>query len=891
MAADFQFVPLPELLSDSPPTNVEQQAFVEHELTGLDGIRETYGFSGEGQTVVVIDSGIAYDHEALGGGLGSEHVVVGGWDFTEENDADPYDDGPLGAHGTHVAGIIASRDDTYTGVAPGVDLVALRVFNDAGEGYFSWVEKALDWVHENKDAFENPITTVNLSIGTDVHLDTVPDWAVLEDELAQLAADGIFISVAAGNDFFGQTSPGLSYPAVSSYVVPVAAVDDDGSLSDFSQRADTVIAAPGRSIWSTIPDYVGDLDGRPDDYAALSGTSMAAPYVAGASVLIREALQFTGATDITQQTLYEWIRDTADQIYDPVTGASYHRLNVGRAMDAILPDDDYGSTFTAAADLGAIGDGFSLSGLIGQLNDADYFQFTAAATGRVSLSVEADYQLDARWDISQLAISEGDAGSTVISFDVVGGESYSFGLSTAAGLGSYTVGVAFEASPELVDWGRIEAIRHDAVRLGLHAQSFTLTATRDALLTIEALFDASQGDVELELYDSAGRRIAIGQTGEDGQRLDVAVERGAEYELRASGHGAVVDFRATNLVQQKGTSIVVHGTAEGDAFQFRSATEHLLSVNGVDYRFSHDEITAFRVYGRGGEDSVVFFAGDDASTVRVQSGWSQLRGDGYSASAFDMESVAVVAEGGDHTVDLYTTAGDDNLVVRPGDVQLQSETFQATITGVRRVRAHGQGGNDRVRVYDTDGDDALTAWNDTVRLRGDSFRSELFGFDRVMVFADQGNDTAVIYHTVFNGTTTTPALSVLGFDTYSHRFLKIPSQSDAGDESSTAGTSTTTSKPDESQPATPGLASPPSRVRADSDAETVRAAVDDAMLELTDADPKAATLVEQLVGDPSWKLALHEIWNRWSDADDDGDSGFADKKFLDHLRGPHTSLK
>ena len=60
----------------------------------------------------MIDSGIAWDHVALSGGLGTGYRVVGGWDFAE-NDADPYDDGPSGFHGTHVAGIIGSSNSTY----------------------------------------------------------------------------------------------------------------------------------------------------------------------------------------------------------------------------------------------------------------------------------------------------------------------------------------------------------------------------------------------------------------------------------------------------------------------------------------------------------------------------------------------------------------------------------------------------------------------------------------------------------------------------------------------------------------------------------------------------------------------------------------------------------
>ena len=83
-----------------------------NDASGANYLFENYGFDGSGQTVAVIDSGIAYDHTALGGGFGANHRVVGGWDFAE-NDANPYDDGPAGFHGTHVAGIIGSDDATH----------------------------------------------------------------------------------------------------------------------------------------------------------------------------------------------------------------------------------------------------------------------------------------------------------------------------------------------------------------------------------------------------------------------------------------------------------------------------------------------------------------------------------------------------------------------------------------------------------------------------------------------------------------------------------------------------------------------------------------------------------------------------------------------------------
>ena len=147
-------------------------------------IAAEYGFDGSGQTVVVIDTGIAYDHAAFGNGFGEGNQVVGGYDFAE-NDANPYDDGPAGYHGTHVAGIIGSQDSVNTGVSSGVDLVALRVFDDRGVGDLELVEDALQFVIDNLDTYRNPITTVNLSLGTGTDPETTPNFGILEDEFAQ----------------------------------------------------------------------------------------------------------------------------------------------------------------------------------------------------------------------------------------------------------------------------------------------------------------------------------------------------------------------------------------------------------------------------------------------------------------------------------------------------------------------------------------------------------------------------------------------------------------------------------------------------------------------------------------------------------------------------------
>lgn len=454
-APDFWYDRSIERGSDALMGDVQQTLASAHALTGVTQARNDYGFLGAGQTVAVIDSGIAWDHPNLGGGLGADARVVGGWDFTWENDANPYDDGPAGSHGTHVAGIVGATENSAgdVGVAPGVDLVALRVFDDEGSGYFSWVEKALRWVHTNRNSFTNPITAVNLSLGTAYNAATIPGWAMLEEEFAQLEADGIFVAVSAGNGFSNYKTAGLSYPAASPYVVPVMSVDDTGSLSYFSQRQSRAIAAPGRSIRSTVPDYVGNQNGKTDDWANYSGTSMASPYVAGASVLVREAMQFVGMSGITQDMIYDHMMATADEIFDTATNQYFKRLNVSAALDALIPDDDFGSTVATAQALGRISGDLSVEGLIGKRSDVDYFTFTAAASGRVTLDVTATQYLKPSFTIVGATAQGGDGSWT---FDVVAGQTYSFAVSgeEGSGIGNFRVELSLSSvsppPPEVV---------------------------------------------------------------------------------------------------------------------------------------------------------------------------------------------------------------------------------------------------------------------------------------------------------------------------------------------------------------------------------------------------------------------------------------------------------
>lgn len=414
-----------------------------HSTTNMHSVFANYGLYGTGQTIAVIDSGIAYDHPAFGNaGFGAGYRVVGGWDFAE-NDAIPYDDAPAGFHGTHVAGIIGSRDANNPGVAQGVDLVSLRVFDDKGNGSFSWVEQALRWVHEHRNSFANPITTINLSLGTNWNSTNVPNWATLEDEFRTLMNDGIFIAVAAGNSFQSFNAPGLSYPAASQYVVPVGSVNMDGTVSYFSQRQDRAIFAPGANIRSTIPDGAGNNNRRMDDWATASGTSMATPYIAGVSTLVREAMQIAGRTSITQNDIYDVLRRTADRVWDSATNQYYLRINVGRAIDSVMPQADNDSASNATANFGVLRSSTSVNGQIQRVNDTDYFTFTAGSNGVVRVSATTKFEVNAKFGVIG---ATGQMKNGAYEFNVEAGKQYTITLGTSKGVGNYTLTASLAAT-------------------------------------------------------------------------------------------------------------------------------------------------------------------------------------------------------------------------------------------------------------------------------------------------------------------------------------------------------------------------------------------------------------------------------------------------------------
>lgn len=265
-----------------------------------DEAHDAYYF-GDSIKVAVLDSGVDYQHSDLAGSFNAEEL---GMDFVEAvNDVD----GPMDVygHGTHVAGSIAAVRNGLgvVGVAPNVQIVALRILDDDGVGAESRVIAALEWIKAyNANPLNTPIRITNNSYGTGAYS------SALEAAFNATALAGVLHIAAAGNS---GNLPGrgdnVIYPAKYASVVAVAAVDKNNLRASWSSTgADVEISAPGVSVLSTWNDNISYLDPQPylldgDYYKEGSGTSMASPHVAGVAALLMAANPVYTAEQVRQR--------------------------------------------------------------------------------------------------------------------------------------------------------------------------------------------------------------------------------------------------------------------------------------------------------------------------------------------------------------------------------------------------------------------------------------------------------------------------------------------------------------------------------------------------------------------------------------------------------------
>ena len=331
------------------------------------------GIDGSGYSIAILDTGIDLDHPFFGPDADFNGVadrIAYQYDFAD-GDADASD---VNGHGSNVASITASQDPTYTGMAPGADLIILKVFGDSGGGDFGMVESALQWVVANAAAYN--IVSINMSLGDGGNYTSPISLYGLGDELADLTAAGVMTVVAAGNDFYEHSSAqGVSYPAADPNCVAVSAVWDANNggpyywsggaidyttgtdrLVSFSQRHATMtdISAPGAMITGA------NTSGGTSSYA---GTSQASPHIAGIAALAQQLAEqalgrrltlaeFRDVLEASGQTIHDG-DDEDDNVVN--TGLDLPRVDVLAMGEAIL----------------ALGDPGSISGMVWLDKDSD----------------------------------------------------------------------------------------------------------------------------------------------------------------------------------------------------------------------------------------------------------------------------------------------------------------------------------------------------------------------------------------------------------------------------------------------------------------------------------------------------------------------------------------
>ncbi len=253
--------------------------------SGLVSAEET----GKGVRIAVIDTGIDYNHSALGGGYGSGFKVIGGYDFVNE-DYDPIDDN---GHGTHVAGIAAGQGDTWQGVAPEASLLAYKVLDEDGAGMDSWVLAAIE---RALDPDQNPLTDdavdiINLSLGSGAGTDSNHPVTLAVENAVKA---GVVCVVAAGNSgFLGKAS--IAAPGNALAAITVGAATEDARVADFSAQGPTgSIKSTSLPRFGMKPDVFApgvDVESTwlNNGFKLLDGTSMATPHIAGLAARLMQA--------------------------------------------------------------------------------------------------------------------------------------------------------------------------------------------------------------------------------------------------------------------------------------------------------------------------------------------------------------------------------------------------------------------------------------------------------------------------------------------------------------------------------------------------------------------------------------------------------------------------
>ncbi len=278
-------------------------------MVQVDLAQQALGLDGTGVVVANLDTGVDWQHPALmkqyrGYNPNGPPLHLGNW-FVVTGEPYLYPGDGIG-HGTHTMGSMVGDDGqgNRTGVAPGARWIAVKVFNNDGITYESWLHSAFEWILAPAGNPALAPDVVNNSWGSRNGSDTR-----FQPDVAALLAAGILPIFSAGNS--GPQPRTVGSPGSYPGVLAVGAVDELKATASFSSRGPNPwgdikpeIVAPGVQIRSTFPG---------GGYALFTGTSMATPLVAGAAALLLQA-----NPDLTPDEIVSIIKNTAEPLGDTV---------------------------------------------------------------------------------------------------------------------------------------------------------------------------------------------------------------------------------------------------------------------------------------------------------------------------------------------------------------------------------------------------------------------------------------------------------------------------------------------------------------------------------------------------------------------------------------------
>ncbi|MCM3125427.1 MULTISPECIES: S8 family peptidase [unclassified Mesobacillus] len=271
------------------------------ELTGHSS-RSRLGFTTGDEHIIiaVIDTGVDLDHPDL------SRRLTNGYNVLENNDFPDDDNG----HGTHVSGIIASETNNQEGIA-GITwynkIMPIKAMGAEGYGTTFDIAKGIIW------AVDHGANVINMSLGN------YQPSSLLKEAIDYAYNKNVVMISAAGNENTMQPS----YPAAYPEVLSVSAVDNTGRRASFSNYGDYIdVSAPGVQITSTYFNQ---------QYAALSGTSMASPHVAGLAGLLLSA-----NPNLTNREVIDIIKNSAYDLGIPGNDSDFGNglIDVKNALEA-----------------------------------------------------------------------------------------------------------------------------------------------------------------------------------------------------------------------------------------------------------------------------------------------------------------------------------------------------------------------------------------------------------------------------------------------------------------------------------------------------------------------------------------------------------------------------